>query len=223
VSDALLTYIVIFAELGGVLLLISLIAGVYFFFKNKKEGNTTKDLISFIKGLASSKRGELFSIIKDKYVDDDEVNIDTLIEDEKQLYRHLVKFSINKDTSLLKSTTSEIHSLVGSYVELLAQQPDVSVGGDDNDLDLDDGSKKSRELKMKKENETLRVEVASLEARLQNATDTIEGMMSEFSSMYEGGKEEGEQQAKNEMYKLKQKLEGEDEKVKDEMKKNKEE
>jgi len=213
VNDTLLTYIVIFAELGGVLLFISLIAGVYFFVKNKKEGNTTKDLISFIKGLTSSKRGEMFSIIKDKYSDDDEVNIDTLIQDEKQLYEHLVKFSINKDTTLLKSTTSEIHSLVGSYVELLAQQPDV------DDVDLDGDSKKSRDLKMKKENETLRVEVASLEARLQNATDTIEGMMSEFSSMYEGGKEEGEQQAKNEMYKLKQKLEGEDEKVKAEMKK----
>jgi len=215
VNDALLTYIIIFAELGGVLLFISLIAGVYFFIKNKKEGNTTKDLISFIKGLTSSKRGEMFGIIKDKYSGDDEVNIDTLIQDEKQLYEHLVKFSINKDTTLLKSTTSGIHSLVGSYVELLAQQPDAGF----DDVDLDGDSKKSRDLKMKKENETLRVEVASLEARLQNATDTIEGMMSEFSSMYEGGKEEGEQQAKNEMYKLKQKLEGEDEKVKAEMKK----
>jgi len=211
VNDTLLTYIIIFAELGGVLLFISLIAGVYFFVKNKKEGNTTKDLISFIKGLTSSKRGEMFSIIKDKYSDDDEVNIDTLIQDEKQLYEHLVKFSINKDTSLLKSTTSDIHSLVGSYVELLAQQPDVD--------ELDGDSKMSRDLKMKKENETLRVEVASLEARLQNATDTIEGMMSEFSSMYEGGKEEGEQHAKNEMYKIKQKLEDEDGKVKAEMKK----
>jgi len=218
VSDTLLTYIIIFAELGGVLLFISLIAGVYFFIKNKKEGNTTKDLISFIKGLASSKRGEMFSIIKDKYHDDDEVNIETLIEDEKQLYKHLVKFSINKDTSLLKSTTSGIHALVGSYVELLAQQPD-----DDVDSDGDGDSKKSRDLKIKKENEILRVEVASLEARLQNATDTIEGMMSEFSSMYEGGKEGGEQHAKNEMYKLKQKLEGEDEKVKAEMKKKNEE
>ena len=215
-SDTLLTYIIIFAELGGVLLLISLIAGVYFFFKNKKEGNTTKDLISFIKGLASSKRGEMFGIIKNKYIDDDEVDIDTLIEDEKQLYRHLIKFSINKDTSLLKSTTSDIHSLIGSYVELLAQQPDIDFDDADNDLDGD--SKKSKDLKMKKENETLRVEVASLEARLQNATDTIEGMMSEFSSMYEGGKDEGEQQVKNEMYKLKQELEGEDQKVKAEMK-----
>lgn len=219
-SDTLLSYIIIFAQLGGVLLLISLIAGIYFFIKNKKEGNTTKGLISFIKGLTSSKRGKMFDIIKDKYIDDDDVDIETLIEDEKQLYRHLVKFSINKDTSLLKSTTSEIHALVGSYVELLAQQPDLD--DDDNDLEGADG-RKSKDLKIKKENETLRVEVASLEARLQNATDTIEGMMSEFSSMYEGGKEEGEQQVKNEMYKLKQKLEGEDGKVKAEMKKNTEE
>jgi hypothetical protein len=209
-SETMLTYMIVFAELGGVLLLVALIGGIYFIVKTKNEGNTTKNLISFTKGLASSARNDMMESLKEKFIDNDEVDIETLIQDEQKLYRHLIKFSINKDTGLLKSATSDIHSLVSSYVQLLAQQPDIETESDD--------VKKSKVLKEKKENESLRIEIASLEARLQNATDTIETMMGEFSSMYEGGKdEEGEQQVKNEMYKLKKEMQAEDEKVKSDL------
>jgi len=59
---------------------------------------------------------------------------------------------------------------------------------------------------MKKENEALRSEVSALEAKLQNATDTIESMMGEFSSMYEGGKDEGGERTEKEMKKVKRKI-----------------
>ena len=42
-------------------------------------------------------------------------------------------------------------------------------------------------------------------------------MMGEFSSMYEGGKKEGEQRVKNEMYKLKQSLDDEKARAKSEI------
>ena len=41
--------------------------------------------------------------------------------------------------------------------------------------------------------------------------------MGEFSSMYEGGKKEGEQRVKNEMYKLKQSLDDENARTKAEL------
>ena len=41
--------------------------------------------------------------------------------------------------------------------------------------------------------------------------------MGEFSSMYEGGKKEGEQRLKNEMYQLKQSINAEEAKVKSEI------
>ena len=134
-------------------------------------------------------------------------NIETLIKDERKIYDRLIKVSITKDISLLKLTTEDINSLINNYVRLLALKAEKEV----------DTSKDSTELKLKRENEALRLEKASLEKRLTDATETIESMMGEFSSMYEGGKKEGEQRVKNEMYKLKQVLNDEEVKVKTEL------
>lgn len=203
-SEDLLTYVIIFAEIGAVLLLLSFIAAIYFFRKHKNEGHSTKDLMSYIKKLATNERGDPSQLLDEDMISKTDVDMDTLMADERQLYQHLVKFSISKDTSLLKSTTSGIHSLIGNYIQLLSVQSEA--------LGLSSGSpdevteKGSKSLTMKKENEALRSEVSALEAKLQNATDTIESMMGEFSSMYEGGKDEGDERTEKEMKKIKRKI-----------------
>jgi len=142
-------------------------------------------------------------------------NVDTLIKDEKKIYNHLIKISITKDISLLKLTTEDINSLINDYIRLLALKNEKE----------SDSHKESKDLILKKENEALRLEKESLEKQLANTTETIESMMGEFSSMYEGGKKEGEKRVKNEMYKLKQNLDKEEAQVKSELDelKNKEE
>lgn len=119
----------------------------------------------------------------------------------------MVNVSISKDTSKLKLTINDINALINDYVRMLTLKG-KEVSNDDRD---------SRELILRKENEALRLENASLETRLTSASDTIESMMGEFSSMYEGGKKEGEQRVKNEMYKLKQSLDTEEARVKSEL------
>ena len=200
-SEDLLTYVIIFAEIGAVLLLLSFIAAIYFFRKHKNEGHSTKDLISYIKDLATNERDDPSDILDEDMISKTDVDMDMLMADERQLYQHLVKFSINKDTSLLKSTTSGIHSLIGNYIQLLSAQSEGLSGSADNK-----DEKGSKSLTMKKENEALRLEVSALEAKLQNATDTIESMMGEFSSMYEGGKDEGDERTEKEMKKVKRKI-----------------
>ena len=217
-NETLLTYVVVFAELGGILLLVAFGGGIYFLLKSKKEGGTTKNMISYIKNMTTTNRDDLAGKLKEKFGDDSEINIDALIEDERQLYQDLIKFSINKDTSLLQTTTSEIHSLVENYVQLLATTADIDSDESDS-LNEEDGASNSKKVTIKKENEALRIEMASLENRLQNATDTIENMMGEFSSMYEGGSKEGEQKVKNEMYKLKQQQDQEEAQFKADLKK----
>lgn len=200
-SEDLLTYVIIFAEIGAVLLLLSFIAAIYFFRKHKNEGHNTKDLISYIKELATNERDDPSEILDEDMISKTDVDMDMLMADERQLYQHLVKFSINKDTSLLKSTTSGIHSLIGNYIQLLSVQSEGLSGSADNTEE-----KGSKSLTMKKENEALRLEVSALEVKLQNATDTIESMMGEFSSMYEGGKDEGDERTEKEMKKVKRKI-----------------
>ena len=209
-SDSLLSFTIIFAEIGGFLLVAAIAWGIYFLLKSQKEGRKTKELIKYIKELLPAHKEKLTNYFTDELELNDgkvELNVETLMKDEKKIYDHLIQFSINKDTSLLKLTTDDINSLINDYVRLLALKEEKET----------DESKESRDLLLKKENEALRLEKASLESRLSTATETIESMMGEFSSMYEGGKKEGEQRVKNEMYKLKQNLDEEEARMKSEV------
>jgi len=207
-NDSLLSFTIIFAELGGVFLLLFIFLIVRFTLGSNKDGRTTRDLIKYIKTMIPAHRDQLVGFFKDKQEQNKiDFNIETLIKDERKIYDRLIQVSISKDTSLLKLTTEDINSLINDYVRLLALKAEKET----------EEEKESKELILKKENEALRLENASLQTRLTTSNETIENMMGEFSSMYEGGKKEGEQRLKNEMYQLKQKLDTEEAKVKSEL------
>ena len=202
--------IIIFAELGAVLLLVLLASGIYYIFGMKKEGKTTKDLIKHIKAILPAHQDKLnnhFNEDAELTQNKKDFNVKSLIDDERKIYERLINVSVSKDTSMLKLTINDINTLVNDYVKMLTLKG----------KDLSNKESDSRELILRKENEALRLENASLEARLTTSAETLESMMGEFSSMYEGGKKEGEQRLKNEMYHLKQSLDSEETKVKAEL------
>ena len=205
-SESLLSFIIVFAELGGVLLLAGFAWTIYFIYTIKKEGKNTRELIEQVKDALPPHRQQLaeyFNTITGQEDKKSELNISTLMRREKKLYDHLINVSISRDMTLLRLTADDINSLINDYVRLLK----ITIEKETDD------SKASHELALKKENEALRIENASLKGRLKTATETIENMMGEFSSMYEGGKKEGEQRVKNEMYKLQQAFKNEEVKV----------
>ncbi len=209
-SESLLSLTIIFAELGGALLLVLIGWVIYFIYKTKKDGKNTRDLVAQVKMMLTQHKDKLDAHFKDELelgAKKADINVESLLKDEKKLYEHLINVSISKDTGLLKLTINDINALINDYVRMLTLKG-KEVSNEDRD---------SRELTLRKESEALRLENASLATRLTSATDTIENMMGEFSSMYEGGKKEGEQRVKNEMYKLKQALNGEEVRVKSEL------
>ena len=209
-TNSLMSTIIIFAELGGFLLLIVIAGVIYVIIKAKKERGYTKELVETIKRIIPKHRDKFTEHFKEKLqLEPEEVDasVESLMSKEKKLYENLINVSVNKDTSQLKLTINDINTLINDYVRLLTLKGTV-VANDDKD---------SRELQLRKENEALRVENTSLKKRLDAETATIETMMGELSAMYEGGKKEGEQRLKNEMYKLKQNLSAEEAKVKSEV------
>lgn len=209
-TESLLSLTLIFAELGAVLLLVMFFLIFRYIMGSKSEVKTTRDLVKHIKLMIPAHREQLVNFFKDKLEKSKvDFNIETLIKDERKIYDRLIKVSITKDTNLLKLTTDDINSLINDYVRLLALKAEKETTDE----------KESRDLTLRKENEALRLENASLTTRLTLSDETIENMMSEFSSMYEGGKKEGEQRLKNEMYQLKQSLDSEEVKVKSELNK----
>ena len=206
-NDSFLSLTLIFAELGAVLLFVMIALAIRFILCSKREVKTTHGLIRHIKSIIPGHRNQLKNFFKDKLEDNKiDFNVETLMADERKIYERLIKVSVTKDTNILKPTTDDINTLINNYVRLLALTTEKESSTDEG--------KESNELKLKKENEALRLENSSLQTRLGLSEETIENMMGEFSSMYEGGKKEGEQRLKNEMYQLKQSLDAEEIKAK---------
>lgn len=208
-SETLLNFIIVFSELGVGLLLALIGWVVYYINGEKKEGRTTQELIRHIKAIIPVHKNKLSSHFDDDNNDEAEQNktdlkVKELIEDERKIYERLINVSVSKNTSMLKLTVDDINTLINDYVHMLTLK-----GKELSNKDSD-----SRELILRKENDALRLENDSLKTRLSLSEETIENMMGEFSSMYEGGKKEGEQRLKNEMYQLKQSLNSEEAKVK---------
>lgn len=209
-NDYLLSIVMVLAELGVVLFIALVIAVVFYILGSKKEGKTTRELIKHVKAIIPKHRDKFTTHFKENAeLEDNEVEtkVEALINNEKKLYEHLINVSVNKDTSLLKLTINDINTLVNDYVRMLTLKGNVVAN---------DG-KESRELQLRKESDALRIENISLKKRLDAEEETIETMMGELSAMYEGGKKEGQQRVKNEMYKLKQNLNAEEAKVKKEV------
>ena len=206
-NDSLLSLTLIFAELGAALLIVMLALIIRFILCSKRDVKTTHGLIRHIKAMIPGHRSQLANYFEGKLEENKiDFNIETLMGDERKIYDRLIKVSITKDTNMLKPTTDDINTLINNYVRLLTLTVEKSSSTD--------AEKESHALNLRKENEALRLENASLTTRLTLSEETIENMMGEFSSMYEGGKKEGEQRLKNEMYQLKQSLDAEEIKAK---------
>lgn len=180
-SETLLNIIIIFSVLGAGLLLALIGWGVYYISGTKKEGKTTQDLIKYIKEIIPEHKDKLinhFNNDAELEQKKKDFKVKSLIDDERKIYERLINVSVSKDTSMLKLTINDINTLVNDYVRMLTLK-----GKDLSNKDSD-----SRELILRKENEALRVENKSLQTRLALSEETIENMMGEFSSMYEGGK-----------------------------------
>ncbi len=195
---------------------IIVLAVVAYKFKKKKiqRRNLVENLVEKLRNEESHKRDGLREMLtggQDTEEDKIENSINTLIDCEKLLYSSLLPIFLDKDIDKISTCDTQVDRLIKQYREIVRVE-----------VSEDDGGKESTVLMLREENKDLREKLAQARADLDASMRTIEGMMEEFANMYEGGKKEGEQRVKNEMFKLKQNLEkkvespddGEDEEIK---------
>lgn len=201
-SNINLSLFMLVSEIGAVLLFI--LGGIIFVAKKRsmRDKSLASVLVNKIRNSEPSKREKLRSLLKDLYDDDDdkaEAKIDILIDSEKRVYNNLLKIFLKKDREGISEFDGTLNNLIESYRNL----SHVETGGGGQG-----GVPKNSNLKIvREENTSLREANSKLKKDLDAAMQTMESMMSEYASMYEGGKKDGEQRMKNEMFKLRQVLE----------------
>ena len=191
------------SEIGVILFLI--LGSILFLAKKRKikDKALAMTLVNKIKNAEPEKREKLLAMLKDEYGYDDEKaqkKIELLIDSEKVLYSDLLEIFLKKDRDRISRFDENLNELIASYQS-------VNEGGGDKNNAEQGSEKGSTVVLMREENTSLREANAKLKKDLDAAMQTMESMMSEYASMYEGGQKDGEQRMKNEMFKLRQVIE----------------
>ena len=199
-------YSSLFLLISEVGLILFLILGTILFLSKKrkiKDKALAMVLVDKIKNAEPEKRKKLLDMLKNEYGYDEEKaqeKIEAMIGSEKVLYGNLLKIFLKKDRDKISDFDKNLNDLIASYQS-------VNKNGDNDGKSGDDKGKGSKVVLMREENSNLREANAKLKRDLDAAMQTMESMMSEYASMYEGGQKDGEQRMKNEMFKLRQVME----------------
>ncbi len=215
-NDFYSSLFLLISEIGIILFLI--LGTIIFLAKKRKMQDKVlaMALVEKIKNAEPDKKKKLLALLKDEYGYDDEKaeeKIDVVMKNEKNVYSNLLQIFLKKDRKKISEFDRYLNKLIESY---------QGMGPSDNNDSADTKGERSSSLVIvREENSKLRDANKKLKHDLDAAMQTMESMMSEYASMYEGGQKDGEQRMKNEMFKLRQVLEkkpeddGNDEEVED--------
>jgi hypothetical protein len=170
--------VILLAE-ACIILLISLIAVLWIQIRSKsKQRQAVKQLVSQIKTQSKARSEETKSFLHEVYdLSDKElaVAVAAIDKQEKFFFQKLIDTLNFSDISQITTLDSTVVKLIDTYKSLRPKQVEASAkaGADNNTDDLN----------------TLRVENATLAEELKITRETMASVISEFGSMFGGGKD----------------------------------
>ncbi len=185
-------------------LVMLVLAGVIIFFRSRRsrqDKGKALELVARVNKDSKEKLDNLKIVLQETYGLDEEAAVekaDDLIKTEKKLYVKMLRVHMGHDRNAIASIDKDVKALIDNYRNLVEGEP----GGSEEETE-----KRATPTILRGENKALRLAKAQLEADLAAAMETMENMMTEYATMYEGNRQDGEQRVKNEMFKLHQKLE----------------
>ena len=162
-----------------VILLIALIAVLFLQIRSKrKKSKAIQQLVSQIKTQSKARTEETGSFLQEFYdLSDMELAIAVAAIDkqERRFFQKLVDTLSRSEASQITSFDATVAELIDTYKSLKPKQVDATtkVGSDDNTEDLN----------------SLRAENATLAEELKITRETMASVISEFGSMFGGGKD----------------------------------
>ncbi len=194
-SDSLTTFLIIMSEAAGFFAIVITILLVFRIRSGITLKRSAKKFVKRIKNENSDHSEKLKTILINDYSLDDSTAssaVDNLIEQEHLLYSKIIDLYLgNKNQTLddidddVKNLTEVMHGVTVSSSTIFED-----AGGQSDQTDgADEKVKKLQEdLKIiKLEKDKIQAEKEQVQEELKDAMDTMEGMMTEYASMYSGG------------------------------------
>lgn len=201
-TESMTTLLIILSEVVIVLLSIVIIFLVIKIRLNKNQKSEAKKLVKRIKQNEVAHKEKLLGILKNDYGLDDslaEETLKNLIEKENSLFSRIIKLYLGDSETDLTSIDDEVKNLTRGISEMAVT--DGSTKTVVKKQDISSYERKIADLEQELEKE--RKDKEKVREELSTTKKTMEGMMTEYASMYAGGVKEGDIKVRDEMEKLK--------------------
>ena len=204
-SEFVTSLLVIFSEVALVLAIIIGLIVFFFVRRGRRDKVLAKVLVETIKEKEPARIERLREIIeKVHHLDEASAmkSVEEILACEKNLYSRIIKVFLGRDRDGITKINKDVESLAESYRRLsnIEDIGEVEKYHSDNNP-LVQAQLKAQIKKLEKEN-------AKLERDLNEAMESMDSMLKEYTLMYSGGggKKEGVKHLENELSQLKQKI-----------------
>ncbi len=196
--------LLVLAELGAVAILLLVLSAYLRHRAHQRDRGRALQLVEALRADEADRRASLGEALGNDYgLAEASIaeRVSVLLDAEKQLYRRALTLYLDHERDAVGQLRTDIETLIGHYRQLAEG---TAANGDDAAQDTEN---RLNPRQLRKENARLREARAELEANLEAAMSTMENMMAEYASMYEGSQHASAQHAKNEMFRIRQAME----------------
>jgi len=203
-NEVITGLLVVFSQVGVVLALAAVIIIFMVIRRKQKDNSLCKRFIELLKQKEGSRKDKLVeSLQKVHNMDDVQAGqtAKSMLGCEKKIYNHVLKLFMGHDRDALDNVKKDVESMANAYRKLIASAEAVTV-------DHDSGNPKML-AQLRASMKQVSAERDKLQEDLDEAMQSMENMLKEYTQMYSGGgaKKEGLKHIENELGQLKQKIE----------------
>jgi len=216
-TDEMITLLIVMGEATVFFMAVLLVIIIFRIRSGISLKRSAKEFVNKIKNEGSEHRNKLKNIlITEHSLDETEAEsaVDNLIEQENSLYSKIIALYLGDKKTKLADINDEVHNLTQVMHEVTVSSTqnantiselDVD-GSSDADAGSDSGYLNSEVERLQKELEEVKAERQEAQDKLLDAMNTMEGMMTEYASMYSGGVAEKDLDPEKDIKKVKDKI-----------------
>jgi len=203
-NEVITGLLVVLSQVGVVLALAAVIIIFVVIRRKQKDSSLCKHFIDLLKQKEGSRKDKLVeSLQKVHQMDDVQAGqtAKSMLGCEKKIYNHVLKLFMGHDRDALGEVKKDVENMANAYRKLISNAEAVTV-------DHDSGNPKLL-AQLRSSMKQVTAERDKIQEDLDEAMQSMENMLKEYTQMYSGGgaKKEGLKHIENELGQLKQKIE----------------
>lgn len=201
-NESMTSLLVIFSEVGIVLALLVIVAVILIMRRKQRNNRRALKFVESLRDHEATRKSNLMDVLQKVHEMDQEMAskaAEAMLGCEKKIYNRALKLFLGQERSGLEELRRDVEAMAAAYRKLVDTVQRVPAAPAENP---------KREAQLRAQLKQVAAEKQKLQEDLDEAMQSMESMLKEYTQMYSGGgaRKEGVKHIENELTQLKRKI-----------------